>query len=140
MAGWQWFGNLHRKAFELSGGRVGGSLVGMPVLLLTTVGRRSGARRTTPMPFYANGGRFIIVGSNNGGPRDPAWWLNLQADPDAEIQLRGARHRVVARLAEGEERARLWPLLTAFNPRYVHYAQKTERLIPVVILETRADP
>jgi deazaflavin-dependent oxidoreductase (nitroreductase family) len=137
MASWQWFGTLHRKAFELTGGRIGARLLWLDVLLLTTTGRRSGLRRTTPMPYWPDGERFVLVGSNGGEPRDPAWWLNLQADPHAEVQVREGRFAVVARLAGGEERARLWPQLKAWNRIYVRYEEKTDREIPVVVLEKR---
>jgi deazaflavin-dependent oxidoreductase (nitroreductase family) len=134
MASWQWFGRLHARIFRATKGRLGGNLIGMPVLLLTTTGRKSGQARTTPMPFYTHGDDFVIVGSNNGEPRDPAWWLNLQADARAEIQVRGDEIAVRGRLAEPDERARLWPELLAFNPRYAVYEKRTTREIPVVIL------
>ena len=134
MASWQWFGRLHERVFRATKGRLGGSLMGMPVLLLTTTGRKSGQARTTPMPFYTHGDDFVIVGSNNGEPRDPAWWLNLQTEARAEIQLRGDEIAVRGRLAEPDERARLWPELLAFNPRYAVYEKRTTREIPVVIL------
>lgn len=134
MGSWQWFGRMHRWVYRRTGGRVGANLAGLPMLLLTTTGRRSGAPRTTPLTCMPDGDDFVIVGSNNGGPTDPAWWLNLQADPHAEIQLRRDRHRVTARLATGAERERLWPLLQDFNPAYRRYEKKTEREIPVVVL------
>jgi deazaflavin-dependent oxidoreductase (nitroreductase family) len=131
---WQWFGALHTRAYRMTGGRLGANLIGLPVLLLTTVGRRSGEARTTPMPYYAWQSDYVIVGSNNGLPRDPAWWLNLQSRPEAEVQLRSETIAVRARLATLEERAALWPHLVEFNPRYRVYAERTTREIPVVVL------
>jgi deazaflavin-dependent oxidoreductase (nitroreductase family) len=134
MASWQWFGRLHERAFRATKGRLGGSLMGMPMLLLTTTGRKTGHARTTPMPFYTKCDDYVIVGSNNGEPRDPAWWLNLQADDRARVQVRGDEIEVSARLAEPDERTQLWPELLAFNPRYAVYEKRTTREIPVVIL------
>jgi len=140
MASWQWFGRLHARVFRATGGRLGGNLVGMPVLLLTTTGRKSGQPRSTPMPYYTKGDDLVIVGSNNGEDHDPAWWLNLQADARAQVQRMGDETPVRARLAEPEERARLWPELLAFNPRYAYYEKCTDREIPVVILSPVSDP
>jgi deazaflavin-dependent oxidoreductase (nitroreductase family) len=111
--------------------------VGMPVLLLTTTGRKSGQPRTSPLPFFADKDCWVIVGSNNGGSRDPMWWLNLRANDDAVIQVMSERIRVSARLANPEERTRLWPLLIEFNSAYRKYEKMTTREIPVVILSRR---
>ena len=134
MANWQWFGRLHRAVYRASGGRVGGRLVGLDMLLLTTTGRKSRAPRTTPMPFFRDGERFVIVGSNGGADHDPLWWRNLQADPRAEIEIGRERRTVTARLADPAERARLWPLLKDWNPNYRRYEARTRREIPVVLL------
>ncbi len=134
MAGWQWFGRIHTSTYRATGGILGGNLIGLPMLLLTTTGRKSGELRTSPMPFLADDGRWIIAGSNNGGPRDPSWWLNLKAKEQAEIQVMRERVQVVAKLASPEERSRLWPSLVEFNSRYARYAEMTTREIPVVIL------
>ena len=135
MAGWQWFGKLHRASYRATGGIIGGRLAGLPMLLLTTTGRTSGQARTTPLPYLRDEERFVIVGSNNGGPRDPQWWLNLLASPSAEIQVMRDRIPVHARLADRVERERLWPALVEFNPPFARYAKRTEREIPVVVLE-----
>ena len=131
---WAWFGDIHRAVYRATGGRIGGHMAGLAMLLLATRGRRSGELRTVPMPFFRDGDDFVIVGSNNGAPRDPAWWFNLRAKPEAEIQVMREHIPVRARLATTEERARLWPLLTAYNSAYLGYEKKTSRLIPVVIL------
>ena len=134
MANWQWFGRIHSAAYRATNGVLGGRLAGRDMLLLTTRGRRSGEPRTTPLSYLADGDDYVIVASNNGGPKDPAWWLNLTADPQAEVQVAGERHAVRARRAEGEERSRLWPLLVAYNPPYATYAKRTTRPLPVVVL------
>ena len=134
MASWNWFGQLHRAAYRATDGWLGGKLAGREMLLLTTTGRRSGEPRTTPLSYLADGSDFVIVASNNGGPRDPAWWLNLSADSNAEIQVGAKFHSVSAHRAEGEEHARLWPLLVAYNPPYATYEKRTTRRLPVVVL------
>jgi deazaflavin-dependent oxidoreductase (nitroreductase family) len=134
MAGWQWFGRLHRAVYRASDGKLGGRLAGRDMLLLTTRGRRSGELRTTPLSYLGDGDDVVIVASNNGGDRDPAWWSNLEADPAAEVQMGAERYAVRAQRAEGEERDRLWPLLVAYNPPYATYAERTSRPIPVVVL------
>lgn len=134
MANWQWFGRLHGAVYRATGGRVGGRLVGLDMLLLTTTGRKSGLPRTTPMPFYREGERLVIVGSNGGADVDPLWWKNLQASPTGEVEIGRVRLPVRAELASEEERARLWPLLREWNPNYRRYESKTRREIPVVVL------
>ena len=135
MANWNWFGKLHAKVYRATGGRVGGRLPGLPVLLLNTVGRKSGESRTSPLPFFRDADRWVVVGSNNGGPRDPHWWLNLRKSPNSRIQVMGELIPVTARLATPEERERLWPQLVEFNPPFAKYAKLTERETPVVLLE-----
>jgi deazaflavin-dependent oxidoreductase (nitroreductase family) len=128
---------IHRTLYRASGGRIGSRMMGMPVLLLTTTGRRSGKSRTTPLLHVRDGNAFVVVGSNGGSDYTPAWWLNLQRNPNAEIELGRDRTRVTARKASPEERARLWPEFTSRNPGYANYATKTTREIPVVLLEPR---
>ena len=134
MAGWQWFGKLHTSVYRATRGVLGGRLAGLDLLLLTTRGRKSGLLRTSPLPYLEDGEDWVIVGSNNGLPRDPAWWLNLRAEPEAEIQLGKERFRAWARIASPAERARLWPLLVEYNAPWARYAELTTREIPVVIL------
>jgi len=137
MANWRWFTRLHDFAYRKSGGRIGGSLMGIPMLLLTTTGRRSGLPRTSPLACLRDGDDWVIVASNDGQDHDPAWWLNLRAEPDAVAQIGSEVRRVRAHRADATERERLWPRLTQLNPRYTHYAGKTAREIPVVILRPR---
>ena len=108
---------------------------GMKVLLLTTTGRRSGKERTTPLMHFTDDGRYVVIASNAGEPRDPAWWLNLKAKPEGRIQI-GRRERPVrASEAEGDERERLWKQLLSINSDYQTYAERSGRRIPVVVLE-----
>ena len=137
MASWQWFGRLHLAAYRATRGGLGGRLAGISMLLLTTRGRKSGVLRTTPLAFMADGDAWVVVGSNNGGPHDPAWWRNLEASPEAEVQVMGTSWPVLATLATGEERVRLWPELQKYNPAYARYETRTTRQIPVVVLRRR---
>jgi F420H(2)-dependent quinone reductase len=123
--------------YRLTKGRLGGRLLGMPVLLLTTTGRRSGERRTVPLTYFEDGDALLVVGSKGGSPRHPAWYLNLVADPGAEIQVGGERRHVRARAATAAEAERLWPMVLARAPVYGKYRAKTTREIPLVLLEPR---
>lgn len=104
-------------------------------LLLTTLGRRSGERRTMPLFFGRDGERFIIIGSKGGAPTQPAWYFNLLANPIVELQVGPEKFTANARLAHGEERKRLWEVMVDVYPMYTEYQRKTEREIPVVVLE-----
>lgn len=131
----RWLWRAHRWIYGLSQGRILGRLVGLPVLLLTTVGRKSGETRTTPLTYLPHGRALVVVASNGGRPRHPAWFLNLRATPHAEV-MAGARHlRVVGREAAGEERARLWAEIVQRWGGYARYERRTTRRIPVVVLE-----
>ncbi len=125
---------LHRAAYRLSGGLLGGSFAGRPILLLTTTGRRSGRPRQVPMQYMPRGDSLVVVGSNGGRPTDPAWVGNLLAHPQVEVQIRRRVQPRTARVVTGAEREALWRELAQFYPGYPHYATLTEREIPVVEL------
>ena len=128
---------LHRLVYRASGGRLGSSMGKASVLLLTTTGRRSGKPRTTPLYYVRDGTNFAVVASNGGSDRDPAWWLNLKANPAAMVQA-GRKHcKVLASVATAEEHDRLWPVLVITYPGYADYVAGTPRAIPVVILRDR---
>lgn len=130
----------HRLIYRLTGGRIGHRAPGIRprMLLLTARGRRSGVARTTPLMYFEIDGRIVVAATNNGRDRDPAWAGNLRANPEASVQLGSRRMRVHAREAEGEERRRLWAVMTAEHPLFALYEQRTDRRIPVVVLETGA--
>jgi F420H(2)-dependent quinone reductase len=130
-------GKLNVPIYRLSRGRIFGSIGTAPVLLLTSTGRRSGQPRTAPVVFLADGERQIVIGSNAGNVRTPAWSYNLQANPDAEVEIRGARKLVRARVAAGEERAELWRKVNAMYAGFDSYDAKTSREIAVFVLEPR---
>jgi deazaflavin-dependent oxidoreductase (nitroreductase family) len=129
--------SIHRTLFSLSGGRIGGSVDGMPALKLVTTGRRSGEPRTVMLSTpHVDGDAIAIVASKGGDDHAPAWFLNLRDDPAVTVELAGGEPRpMVARIAAGDERAALWDAITAAHPRYAQYQDKTEREIPVVVLE-----
>lgn len=106
-----------------------------PVLLLTTIGRKSGLPRTTPLMYLADGARIILVASNGGAEKHPLWWRNLLANPHAEVQIGREQLRMTARQATQEEHAQLWPRLVAMYGPYADYQKRTSREIPVVVLE-----
>lgn len=125
---------LHVALYKASGGRAGGHIGKMPVLLLTTTGRKSGKQRTKPLGYVKDGDDYLLAASNAGNDYFPSWWLNLKANPVAEIQAGGLRMAVNARKASPEERERMYPKFVAFFKGYAGYEKKTDREIPVVIL------
>jgi deazaflavin-dependent oxidoreductase (nitroreductase family) len=128
----------HAVAIRLSGGRIRRSFIftgGMPVLVLTTVGRKSGQTRSTPVGYLKHGEGFAVLASNAGSDRSPAWWLNLQANPNAEVLADRRRRAVRARRAHADEEAALWGEFARLNPGFDEYRSLTERRIPVVLLE-----
>ena len=131
---WKGVGKLHGVMYRVSGGRLGFSAGGITNLLLTTTGRKTGAARTVPLAYLADGDRFVVVASNGGSDQAPAWWGNLRAEPRASVQVRDRTIAVTAREATPEEHARLWPELKRVNPFYAQYEQITARRIPVVVL------
>ena len=134
MAKWRNVTRIHSAVYRWSRGRLGARLAGIPMLLLTTVGRRSGLPRTLPLAYLADGDDFVVVASNGGQEVDPAWWRNLQQNPEAQVQVGRQTFRARARQADPTERARLWPLLTQANPAWAAYEKNTKRRIPVVVL------
>ena len=133
---WRWFGRIHTALYERLGGRFVGSVgLGRRVLLLTTTGRKSGLARTTPLVYMPDGDEAIVYPSNGGKEAPPAWWLNLQANPTAQVQIGRDEHQVRARSATDAEHAELWPKAEAYNPHWRDYARSVKRPIPLVILE-----
>jgi deazaflavin-dependent oxidoreductase (nitroreductase family) len=130
------FGPEHVKRYIETDGEEGHDWRnGAPVLLLTTTGRRSGEPRTTPLIYGRNGDDYLIVASKGGAPKPPAWYLNLTDDPEVHLQVKANRFRARARAATPDERPELWRTMTAIWPDYDAYQTRTEREIPVVVLE-----
>lgn len=130
-------GKLNVPIYRLTRGRLMNKIGRAPVMLLTSIGRRSGRPRTAPVLYLADGERLIVISSNGGNDRAPAWSYNLTANADAEVEIRGERRQVHARLAEGEERAELWQKMSQQYAGFEDYDQTTSREIAVFVLEPR---
>ena len=124
----------HLAVHRLTRGRALGSVAGMPVLLLTTTGRRSGKARTTPLTFFRDGADLVVIASNGGADRPPDWSVNLERNPRAAVEIGTDRLLVSARTATEEERERLWRTVTATYSGYARYQERTKRPIPIVLL------
>lgn len=123
----------HAEVYQRSGGRVGAWL-GLPTLLLSVTGRKSGKTYSTPLVYFENGGSYVVVGSDGAAKRDPQWWKNLQVDPICEVRVGRKAFGAKASLATGAERERLWELGKDVNPMWSKYQIRTERELPVVML------
>ncbi len=129
------FWKIHPKLYRLSNGRIGRKMMGLPVLLLTARGRKSGLLRTKALMYMPYEQNFVVIGSNLGSDRHPIWWLNLQAEPIATVQVGAKEYQVFAREAQGEEREKLWQMVAEKSPAYNDYKTMTKRKIPVVVLD-----
>jgi deazaflavin-dependent oxidoreductase (nitroreductase family) len=132
-----WF-QEHVDRYLETDGEDGHDWQGVPTLLLTTRGRRSGEPHTLPLIYGRDGDRLLIVASRGGAPRHPAWYLNLTADPHVEVQVKGDRFPATAHTAGADEKPRLWRTMTSIWPDYDQYQTRTDREIPIVVIE-RAD-
>ena len=129
------FGEEHIRRYLETEGAVGHEWNGAPTLVLTTTGRKSGQPRRSAMIYGRDGDAHVVIASQGGAPKHPNWYVNLVAEPDVEVQVRGERFQARARTAEGDERERLWALMTSIWPNFDVYQTRTERRIPVVVLE-----
>ncbi|MDX6441354.1 MAG: hypothetical protein QOE43_1083 [Gaiellaceae bacterium] len=130
------FGEEHVRRYIETDGEEGYTWrEGSPILLLTTTGRKSGTERTMPLIFGEADGSQVLVASRGGAPEHPAWYLNLEANPEVGVQVKADKFRARARTAEGEERERLWKAMNEIWPHYDEYQTKTTRQIPVVVLD-----
>ncbi len=123
--------------YRRSGGKVAGKLFGAPLLLLTTTGRRTGRSWTVPLMYQPAGDGWVIIASNGGSPKHPAWWLNLRSQPDASVQIGREAYAITAVVAAGGEREQLWRRMADMYKGYDGYARKTTRTIPVIVLQRR---
>ena len=130
------FGEEHVRRYRETGGEVGHEWrEGSTILLLTTKGRKTGEPRTTPLIYEQAGDGYVIVASKGGAPEDPGWYRNLAKNPEVEVQVRDEVFPAHARVATGEERDRLWELAAQQWPDYDSYRERTDREIPVIVLE-----
>ena len=130
---------VHTFWYRSTKGRIGGRFKGAPVLLLTTIGRKTGKPRTTPLLYQVDGNNLVLVASNGGRDQDPSWWTNLKVNPKTQVILRGETRGMTAREASDDEKASLWPLMVKMYPPYEEYQKKTSREISVVILTPTVD-
>jgi deazaflavin-dependent oxidoreductase (nitroreductase family) len=129
------FGQEHVDSYLATDGEEGHDWNGTQTLILTTTGRRSGKQRLTPLIYGRHGGDYLVVASKGGTPENPDWYLNLADNPDVEIQVKADKMRARARTATPEEKAELWAIMTKEWPAYDEYQTKTDRDIPVVVVE-----
>lgn len=120
---------------RLSGGRLGNSFLGRPVLLMTTIGRQSGKPRTQPLFYVEDGSRILLVASNGGSPEDPLWARNVRVNPQVRISRKGVERIMRAHIADADEKAILWPKMTAAFPYWQEISDRSQRDFPVVVLQ-----
>ena len=128
------FGQEHVAVYRETAGEQGHDWQGTKTLLLTTTGRRSGEPRELPLIYGRDGDDYLVVASKGGAPEHPAWYLNLEANPDVEVQVGADRFNARARTATADERPRMWKTMTAEWPAYDEYQTKTDREIPIVVI------
>lgn len=132
----KWMSRINTWAYKVSGGRVGGTfLQGAPVALLTTIGRKSGEARVSPLLFLRDGNRVVLVASQGGRANNPMWYLNLKANPQVTVQIKKEVLRLTARDATEAERAQYWPQLVEMYSSFEDYQSWTDRVIPIVICD-----
>jgi len=129
------FGEDHTRRYKETDGEVGHDWQGTHTLLLTTTGRKTGEKRELPLIYGKHGDAYLVVASKGGADTPPAWYLNLKANPEVEVQVKGERFKARAREATPEEKPEMWKTMTAEWPAYDDYQKKTEREIPVIVLE-----
>jgi len=127
----------HATIYERSGGRIG-AWAGLPTLLLSVTGRKSGQTHSTPLVYFEDGDSYVVVGSDGAAKRDPQWWKNLQVNPVGSVRVGRKQFEIKARLAAGAERDRLWEAGKSINPMWAKYQTRTARELPVVVLTPAA--
>ena len=129
------FLKLHVNVYQKTGGKIGGNLFGNPILLLHSVGRKSGKTYISPLTYFQDGYNYVIIGSNGGQDRHPGWYYNLQSEPKTAVQIRDNLINVRATLVKGDERELLWQRICNKHAQYPKYQAKTTRQIPLFVLE-----
>ena len=131
---WKLGSGAHAGVYRATGGKLFGRMGKSPILLLNTVGRKSGKKRTSPLLYVMDGEDFVIIASKGGASAHPAWYLNLMANPEATVEIEDREVRVRAEEADSEEKSRLWQKMVEMYPAYDAYQEKTEREIPLLVL------
>ena len=129
----------HAGLYRATGGKLFGRMGKSPILLLNTVGRKTGRKRTSPLLYVMDGEDFLIIASKGGAAAHPAWYLNLRANPEATVEIGDREVHVEAEVADSEEKARLWQKMVEMYPTYDDYQRKTEREIPLLVLHPSTD-
>jgi len=127
---------IYAGLYRLTNGLIGGTIVGLPVLLLTTTGKRSGQPRTKPLCYFEDGQDLVLIASNGGSDNHPAWYLNLKNDPRVRLRIRDAEFPAVAEVSDSANRERLWRELISLSPYYIRYGNRTKRQIPMILLHS----
>jgi len=138
MLNWKHFGKVHAALYRLTGGRVGARMGWIDVALVETIGRKTGQRRRVPIACYPYRDSIVVSASNSGKDTHPAWYLNMQANPDVAVQVGGERYNAIAEDVADSEREALWHTIVALNKHQGEYLEKTHRRIPLVWLRRRA--
>lgn len=131
----KWMARLNTVVYKVSGGKIGGTFGKAPVALLTTIGRKTGEPRVSPLIYLRDGERIILVASRGGSDKHPMWYLNLRANRTVQVQIKDDVLTLTARAATEDERERYWPKLTAMYPDFDNYRSWTDRVIPIVVCE-----
>ena len=131
---WKLGSGAHAGVYRATGGKLFGRMGKSPILLLNTVGRKTGRKRTSPLLYVMDGEDFVIIASKGGAPTHPAWYLNLKANPDATVEVGDREVRVRAEEVDSEEKVRLWQKMIEMYPTYDDYQTKTKREIPLLVL------
>ena len=131
---WKLGSGAHAGVYRATGGKLFGRMGKSPILLLNTVGRKSGKKRTSPLLYAMDGEDFVVIASKGGASAHPAWYLNLMANPEATVEIEDREVRIRAEEADSEEKSRLWQKMVEMYPAYDAYQEKTEREIPLLVL------
>jgi F420H(2)-dependent quinone reductase len=136
---WKLGSGAHAGVYRATGGKLFGRMGKSPILLLNTVGRKTGRKRTSPLLYVMDGEDFVIIASKGGAPTHPAWYLNLRANPEATVEIGNREVHIKAEVADPEEKTRLWQKMVEVYPAYDDYQRKTEREIPLLVLHPSTD-
>lgn len=129
---------IYAGLYRLTNGKIGGTIVGLRVLLLSTTGRQTGRQRTKPLCYFEDGPDYVIIASNGGADKHPEWFLNLKSDPKVGLRIKDAEFSATAEVSDPKTRERLWQTLISLSPYYIRYEKKTNRQIPMILLHPLA--
>jgi len=125
---------IYASLYRLTNGKIGGTIVGLKVLLLSTTGRKTGKQRTKPLCYFEEGPDYVIIASNGGADKHPEWFLNLKSDPNVKVRIEETEFSARAEVSDPKTRQRLWQKLISLSPYYIKYEKRTKRQIPMILL------